>query len=418
MKFQKLFNCLDLIIVIITISVLVSCVNVIEESDSQSPDIQIMSPFVNAELNEPTYIHLEATDNVGVISVEIFIDGSPIIKLKNEPWEWVWHVSFYADGNQHSIEAKAVDLAGNVGESEIVNVFVPVTEQADLEIIFPVDQQFITNTNLVELKWSKFLGASEYNIMVFSDINYSIIEYFLTTSDTVITIEQTAEGRQFWKVQPKNSGIKYGNWSETKSFYFGNTVEDIDGNIYLTTIINGQEWMAEDLKVSHYQNGDPIYNPLTNEEWIGQEAGMSCWYNNTYDSSNSYGLLYNWNAIMDSRNIAPEGWHIPTDEEWQTMVNHLSGITFAGGKIKEIGTAHWARYNIGATNETGFTALPGGYRLQDGTFRNRGSYGYYGTATESTDENAWYWKVQYDGRDLYRYEIPKQTGLSVRCVKD
>ena len=415
---KKLFCCPASIFSMVSIIGLLSCDEVNNNSDTQSPVIQISSPIINSTLSEPTLIQLDATDNDGIAMIEILIDGHRIGRLINSPWEYLWQVSFYADGEQHNVEAKAIDHSGNIGQSYIIKVFVPFVAQSAPKILSPDDQKFITNSNQVELIWSTFPGAVEYNIMVFSDINNSNVEYFLTTSDTVITINQTAEGRQFWKVQPKNSGIKYGAWSDIKSFYYGNTVNDIDGNTYLTTVINGQEWMAEDLRVSRYQNGDPITNAIANEEWNGIEIGAYSWYNNINDSTKGYGSLYNWVAMVDSRNIAPEGWHVPSDEEWQNMVDYLSGKSVAGGKIKEVGTEHWVHFNIGATNESGFTAIPGGYRKNDGTFRNRGSYGYYGTTTESTEQSSWYWKVQYDGRDLYRYNLDKQSGFSVRCLKD
>jgi uncharacterized protein (TIGR02145 family) len=157
-------------------------------------------------------------------------------------------------------------------------------------------------------------------------------------------------------------GTAYGNQVtfKTTTDVETNTVTDIDGNIYHTVTIGTQVWMVENLKTTKYRNGDPIPN-VTGNAWAALTTGAYCWYNNdaaTYKAT--YGALYNWYAVADSRNIAPTGWHVPTDAEWTTLTTFLGGESVAGGKLKETGTNHWTSPNTGATNETGFTALPGG----------------------------------------------------------
>jgi uncharacterized protein (TIGR02145 family) len=161
------------------------------------------------------------------------------------------------------------------------------------------------------------------------------------------------------------------------------TVTDIDGNIYKTIKIGNQTWMAENLRTTHYQNGDPIPNikAITDpSEWGSQTSGAYCSYKNTsdLDSIATFGLLYNGYAIMDPRNIAPAGWHVPTDAEWDTLINYVAagdamtdslGVTpIVGGRLKETGTLHWVYPT--ADNSSGFTALPIAYR-------NGGSNGYF-----------------------------------------
>jgi uncharacterized protein (TIGR02145 family) len=116
------------------------------------------------------------------------------------------------------------------------------------------------------------------------------------------------------------------------------TVTDIDGNVYQTVTLGGQVWMAENLKVTRYRNGDPI--PCVNDAsaWSGLSTGAYCHYNNDFNNAAIYGRLYNWYAVSDSRNIAPGGWHVPTDTEWQTLVDLLGGSSVAGGKMKTTGT--------------------------------------------------------------------------------
>lgn len=141
------------------------------------------------------------------------------------------------------------------------------------------------------------------------------------------------------------------------------TVKDIDGNQYQTVKIGSQVWMKENLKVTRYRNGDPIPRVTVNSEWVDLATGAYCaCYNDEGTTAFTYGYLYNWYAVDDRRNLAPAGWHVPTDAEWQILMDYLGGEILAGGKLKETGTSHWASPNTGATNESGFTARPGGIR--------------------------------------------------------
>ena len=146
------------------------------------------------------------------------------------------------------------------------------------------------------------------------------------------------------------------------------TVTDIDGNVYHTVTIGTQTWMVENLKTTRYRNGEAIPNITDNASWAALITCAYCDYNNIPSNSITYGKLYNWYAVNDSRNIAPMGWHVSTDAEWTTLTTFLGGTSIAGGKLKENGTIHWNSPNVGATNETGFSALPGGYRLNSGFY--------------------------------------------------
>ncbi len=144
-----------------------------------------------------------------------------------------------------------------------------------------------------------------------------------------------------------------------------------------------------------------------------------CNYNNTTSSDTiaTYGRLYNWYAVNTGK-LAPKGWHVPTDAEWSTLTDYLEGESIAVGKLKEIGTTHWISPNTGATNETGFTALPGGYLNFDGAFGYIGSNGLWWSATEYDFSYAWFWGMDRNYSYVYRYAGFKEYGLSVRCVKD
>jgi len=191
---------------------------------------------------------------------------------------------------------------------------------------------------------------------------------------------------------------------------------DIDGNSYRTVKIGSQWWMAENLKVTHYRDGSVLPNVLDLSTWYNLTTGAYCNHGNDTINAVTYGRLYNWYAVTDSHNIAPEGWHMPTDTEWQALVDYLGGDSVAGGKLKEAGTAHWGSPNSGTTNESGFSALPGG----DRTYGDYNMYtdALFWSSTEGDSIDAWSRQIIYAGPEIYRNFVPKQWGYSVRCIKD
>jgi len=197
------------------------------------------------------------------------------------------------------------------------------------------------------------------------------------------------------------------------------TVTDVDGNVYKTLVIGNHEWMMENLKVTHYRNGDTIPHLTDNGDWTSTYSSAYCVFDNDSSNTNTYGNLYNWYAVDESCGLAPEGWHVPTDDEWQTLVDYLGGSSVAGGKMKETDTAHWNSPNTGATNESGFTALPGGYRSgKSGNFGSIGYYAYFWSSTEHDSNYAWGWLLYYYYSAVYRNGYDKKCGFSIRCLRD
>jgi uncharacterized protein (TIGR02145 family) len=196
------------------------------------------------------------------------------------------------------------------------------------------------------------------------------------------------------------------------------TITDIDGNLYHTVTIGTQVWMVENLKVTHYRNSDSIPNITDGTEWGSLKTGAYCNYNNDPNNVDAYGRLYNWYVVIDSRKICPAGWHVPTYKDWEILEEYLGGVPIAGGKIKEAGTEHWESPNFGATNESGFTALPGGYRRFTGKFLFIGYYGYWWSTRAYDINNAWYNYLGYLYSNLNRYWYSKTLGFSIRCVMD
>ncbi len=198
------------------------------------------------------------------------------------------------------------------------------------------------------------------------------------------------------------------------------SVPDIDGNVYKTVKIGDQWWMAENLKTTHYRNGDPIANITDDSEWMGLQTGAYCNYNNdtSFVEVYGYGRLYNYFAVDTSSGLAPEGWHVPSDQDWQILVDYLGGDAVAGGKLKESGIGHWFSPNTGATNEVGFRALPGGYRGYHGDCNYLGSLANFWSSSEGGSDRAWYRGLSCYSSNINRYNGYKQGGFSVRCVRD
>ena len=204
---------------------------------------------------------------------------------------------------------------------------------------------------------------------------------------------------------------------EPEYFLFNNTVKDIDGNLYHTVKIGTQTWLVENLRVKHYANGDEIPNVVDSIEWANLITGAYCYYQND-STANTYGLLYNWFTVDDSRGLAPIGWHVASNSEWQELIDFLGGREVAGGKLKEADTLHWSFPNIGATNESGFLGLPGGYRSGLGNFDFWGYYGYWWSSTGSDSINSWDRSLSFQSSYIQQQDVWKTLGLSVRCIKD
>jgi uncharacterized protein (TIGR02145 family) len=181
--------------------------------------------------------------------------------------------------------------------------------------------------------------------------------------------------------------------------------------------------MKENLKTTRYRNGDLIPTGLTNNQWSNTTSGAYAIYNDSTQYNNIYGKLYNWYAVADPRELCPTGWHVPTDSEWDTLVNYLGGSSIAGGKMKTIGdlqsgTGLWQSPNTGATNSSGFSGLPGGYRVDNGNYSFIGDFGHWWSSTPNGTSNAWDWLLYYDSGYVFSSNANKRLGFSVRCIKD
>jgi uncharacterized protein (TIGR02145 family) len=193
---------------------------------------------------------------------------------------------------------------------------------------------------------------------------------------------------------------------------------DIDGNEYKTIKIGQQVWMAENLKVTRFQNGDLI--PIIEDEnkWKDNNKPAFCYYNNNKSFNTNFGALYNWYAVNDIRNIAPIGWHVATSFDWMILINSLRGNDVAGGKLKESGSVFWVDNNEYATNDIGFRALPGGIRFETGEFSSMFESAEFWSTTKANNSEARSRSIHSIGKSIESYSNDFRCGLSVRCVKD
>lgn len=280
-------------------------------------------------------------------------------------------------------------------------------------------------------------------------------KYFLTLevapagTGTVTGAGEYAEGESVSISATANQGYEFVNWTDEQDLVIGTTeslnytmpsadvtlkanftveiaygggVTDIDGNVYQTVIIGNQEWMAENLKTTQLTNGTPIPLVPDNADWQNLSTPGYCWYiNDAATMGNTYGAIYNWYAL-ETGNLCPSGWHEPTDAEWTTLTDYLGGENIAGGKLKEAGTAHWNTPNTDATNETGFSALPGGWRSLFGGYNDMGYWGGWWSASEHDASTARYRYIYWNEGAIYSLydntNPDKRNGFSVRCIKD
>jgi uncharacterized protein (TIGR02145 family) len=212
-----------------------------------------------------------------------------------------------------------------------------------------------------------------------------------------------------------SEGVSYGN---EVSFNTVSRLTDIDGNVYKTVIIGEQIWMAENLKTTKYNDGTAIPLITDGPTWSTYNKGAYCFYANDTNNQIIYGNLYNWYAVIDNRNLCPSGWHVPTMNDVNNLRIYLGGESIAGGKLKEVGTTNWVSPNTGATNESGFSALPSGNRNYYGNFDNSlgRSTGFW--TTQDLNSFGGVFILVSGNAEMITRGWGKRTGSPIRCIKD
>lgn len=336
---------------------------------------------------------------------------------------FVTNISNLIPNTTYYIRAYATNKAG----TSYGNIFSFVTKALELPIL--------TTTNLTNTT----LTTSTAGGNIFSD-GGSIITVrgtcWSTSPNPTIAQDKTTDGNgigiftsnlsslnasttYYVRAYATNSvGTGYGNMVA-----FTTSIVDVEGKVYKTVHIGSQIWMAENLKTTKYRNGDLIATTVSPTIDIRAETTPKYqWgYNGLESNVTDYGRLYTWFTVADSRYVSPIGWHIPSKDEWNTLSDYLGGSNFAGKKLKEAGTVHWLTNN-GATNEIGFTALPGGSRKPDGEFRNFGVSTAWWTSTPyvdfANDYESWSRNIIANDDILYLNASDRKVAYSVRCVKD
>ncbi|MBN2461220.1 MAG: hypothetical protein JXB60_06395 [Candidatus Cloacimonetes bacterium] len=301
------------------------------------------------------------------------------------------------------------------------------------EIPIPQNLNFnYVNINTINIFWNYDYAGIDGFVLARKVGNGSWNDNYLTFSSD--TYSHTESGLQVGESYYYRIRAYYCNYNSDYSneILVSFNCVDIDGNEYQIVQIGNQIWMAENLKVTHYNNGDPIPHLTDDDDWISTTSGAYCVYNNEPSNADIYGNLYNWYAVEDPRGLAPEGWHVPEDEEIMELEMYL-GMTY-----EEAHDTGWRGTNEGSKlagnadlwtdgalendpefGSSGFDFLPGGYRYHgNGNFGHLGYYGYFWSATEYDTYDTWRRGLNYDGTQVYRFLNYKLFGFSVRCVRD
>jgi uncharacterized protein (TIGR02145 family) len=326
-------------------------------------------------LNGPTTINKEiTTDYLLNGTLDVYLSNNQVFRYKGKPGV----VSIPIGNSDLSTYEPCFVLHVATGTTKATTVSSAIVKLDDLEVLNTSD--FPKNT-----------GQHTFEICNL-------------TPTSVLTVEVRGEPGSYIDV-----------WIEGKL----KGLTDCDGNTYKTVAIGNQVWMAENLKTTKYRDCSPIENVADFPNWLNLKTGAYCWYlNDASTYKTSYGALYNWYAVNDSRKICPLGWSVPTDKDWEILENYLGGPDVAGGRLKEIGITHWASPNAGATDANGFTALPGGFRNSWVSFGNVGLDGDWWSSSSIEVTSAWSIGILYNYEGSYYGYNLKTDGRSVRCIKE
>jgi uncharacterized protein (TIGR02145 family) len=324
-----------------------------------------------------------------------------------------WSSSEYDDKNVYvnklSYDTSAiVQVVGKKGCGFSVRCVMDYT----LPVISSIEPSTFMVNEIITIFGSGFGEKRGTNFVSFNFLTPAGIDYQLW-SDTeirVIVPKDAESGKIYVSINGlKSSGVEY-------------TIYEQDPNLFEPIVIGDQTWMSRNLNVSLYRNGDTIPQVTDLEEWKKLKTGAWCYYENNAKNQSIYGKLYNWYAVNDPRGLAPEGWHVPRQEEWTLLMDFLGGSTEAGGKMKQTGTSKehtglWKAPNWGATNESRFTALPAGGR-EENYFSGIGTTAYWWTASELDIDEADSKIIGFMEAACISFSNKKYYGYAVRCIKD
>jgi uncharacterized protein (TIGR02145 family) len=400
--------------------------------DTTPPTVSIQSPITNNPIFEIVTIVVETNDNVGISKVEFYVDDSLVSTDTESPYEYDWNTTEYEDGSEHIVKVISYDNSDNSTTSQpIVYVIDNSTSRPTPSGLYP-----ITYNDGFQISWSQNndddFGFYKLYESLSEDMSNQTLVYETTErvdTNYVVTGVSENEIRYYQLVV----GDVWGLHTESEVVSFGYVI-DIDGNIYKIVQIGNQIWMAENLKVTHYNDGSEIPTGYSNSEWAdldGTETGAYAVYNDDPSNTDVYGNLYNWYVVEDERGVCPAGWNVPTDDEIKELEMYL------GMSQVEADDADWRGTNEGSKlagmadlwndgnlvnnpefGTSGLNLLPGGYRNGNGNYYGMGYNGYFWSSTEGNDYLAWYRLLDYVNSEVSRYLNNKRGGFSVRCIRD
>ena len=279
-------------------------------------------------------------------------------------------------------------------------------------------------TEVSSITLSTAISGGTINSSGGATITVSGLVWGVNTNPTIALPTKTTDGTASGTFSSSISGLEEGTTYYVRAYATNSVGTSYGPQISFTSlifvessvVIGTQTWKNKNLEVSTYRNGDQIPQVTDPAVWRALTTGAWCYFNNDPANGTIYGKLYNWYAVNDSRGLAPSGWHIPTDAEFITLTNYLGGSTLAGGKMKFVGTTRWITPNTDATNESGFRALPGGFRYYESSFLQKGVRALFWTATASGD--AVFYNIYNNSGSLTRGTEGKVDGFSVRIVQD
>lgn len=290
---------------------------------------------------------------------------------------------------------------------DLGNIQVPNTELATLVIghVVDCDNNPITNAYVIADSTPYFLDNNG---------QFSFIECESSISISPHTLFESGSTHSF---DLNGDYVNIGNLVLCSELAIG-TLTDIEGNVYQTVVIGTQEWMAENLRTSTYSNGEEIPNVTGQSEWADLSSGAWCYFDNDIQYEYPFGKMYNWYAVTDPRNVCPTGWHVPSAEEFAALSDYLGGDSIAGGKLKVVGAILWNGPNAEATNESGFSAVPGGLRNTLGNFESLGSRSFLWSTTDVGGLMGVCRLLYHDLDDFANSTKNLDCGQSIRCLRD
>jgi uncharacterized protein (TIGR02145 family) len=420
------------LIVFFSLIIIYSCE---DNEENQAPTCYITSLYNGEEIEkgQTVTISVEAKDSDGnVTEVRFYMDGSGIGYSNSFPYNYEWNTAGEETGS-HIIKVTAKDNNGSSAIDEIA-VFLTEAGSSGIEPLaaFTASQtsiipgayiQFIDQSTNSPTSWVWDFGndsisteqnpSHTYTTAGTYTVNLTVTNEYGTDTETkadLITVTENSSGENNILF---NSDLTYG------------TLTDIQGNTYKSIVIGEQEWMAQNLATTKFNDGTAIPNETSNSAWEALSTPAYCWYNNdeaTYKADN--GAIYNW-YVVETGNLCPTDWHVPDENEWMDLIDFLGGADLAAIKLMEAGLIHWTNTNLNSTNESGFTALPSGQRWDDaGWFDEMSISGHWWTSDTihydyySGDGSAPSIHIYSDNSTIEINQYPIKIGHSVRCIKD